>query len=166
MEAILRRRSIRRYQQKKVEKEKINKLLQAGMAAPSAGNEQPWHFIVIEKREKLNKLAKIHPYGHMLEEAPLAILVCGDLSQEKYEGFWVQDCSAATQNILIMAEDIGLGAVWLGVYPEQSRVKEISSYLEIPENVIPLALVSVGYPGNSKAPAERFLEKRIHQDQW
>ena len=92
------------------------------MSAPSAGNEQPWQFIVIRQRAILDAIPSIHPYSHMLKEAALAIAVCGDLSFEVYKGFWVQDCSAATQNILIAAHGLGLGAVWLGFYPLQDRV--------------------------------------------
>jgi nitroreductase len=96
MKEIFKRRSIRKYKDKKVEKEKIEKLLKAAVAAPSAGNEQPWHFVVIRDRNILNHLAEVHPYAKMLKDAPLAVAVCGDLNKQRHEGFWVQDCAAAT----------------------------------------------------------------------
>jgi len=166
MEAILFRRSIRKYTSQPVSQEVIKELLQAAMSAPSAGNEQPWHFIVIDDRQILNEIPKYHPYSKMLKEAPVAILVAGDVNLEKYKGFWVQDCSAATQNILIAAQAKGLGAVWLGIYPLEDRVKAIRQLLGIPENVIPLSLVSIGYPAEQKPPANRFNPARIHYNRW
>lgn len=166
MEAILFRRSIRKYTSQPVSQEVIKELLQAAMSAPSAGNEQPWHFIVIDDRQILNEIPKYHPYSKMLKEAPVAILVAGDVNLEKYKGFWVQDCSAATQNILIAAQVKGLGAVWLGIYPLEDRVKAIRQLLGIPENVIPLSLVSIGYPAEQKPPANRFNPARIHYNRW
>jgi len=121
MDEIFERRSIRKYKKKKVEEEKIEKLLKAATAAPSAGNEQPWHFIVIRDRDKLNHLAEVHPYAKMLKEASLAIAVCADLDKQRHEGFWVQDCAAATQNILLEAVSLDLGAVLIGAYPNQER---------------------------------------------
>src|SRR6056297_2569661 len=135
MEEIFERRSIRKYKDKEVEEEKIQKLLEAAVAAPSAGNEQPWHFIVIKDREKLDHLAEIHPYAKMLKEAPLAIAVCADLNKQRHQGFWVQDCSAATQNILLEAVSLDLGAVWIGAYPNQKREKVVSEALEVPNNI-------------------------------
>ncbi|HGE70115.1 TPA: nitroreductase family protein, partial [Candidatus Poribacteria bacterium] len=122
MQAILSRRSIRRYTDKPVSDEVVEQLLKSAMSAPSAGNEQPWHFVVIRDRQILNEIPKIHPYSGMLKEAPLAILICGDESLQKYKGYWVQDCSAATENLLIAVNALGLGGVWLGVYPIEDRV--------------------------------------------
>lgn len=146
MHEIFKRRSIRKYLDKPVAKEDIDDLLRAAMAAPSAGNEQPWEFIVVDDKNVLKKIADVHPYAKMLYEAPVAIVVCGDLNKEKHKGFWVQDCSAATQNILLEATDKGLGTVWIGVYPDDTRVKDISNIFGIPSNVIPLSIVAVGYP--------------------
>jgi nitroreductase len=122
MNAILNRRSIRKYKDIKVSDETIEQLLKAGMAAPSAGNEQPWEFVVLRDKEIMKKITEIHPYSQMLLSTDAAIVVCGDESKEVFKGFWVQDCSAAAENILIAAEDMGLGAVWLGVYPMADRV--------------------------------------------
>ncbi len=166
MEEIFERRSIRKYQDKNVEAEKIEKLLEAAVAAPSAGNEQPWHFIVIKDRERLAHLAEIHPYAKMLKEAPLAIAVCADLDKQKHEGFWVQDCSAATQNILLEAVSLDLGAVWIGCHPAEDREKEVSEYLEVPANFKTLSLISVGYPAEEKGRADRLSEDIIHYEKW
>ena len=166
MEAILSRRSIRRYTDKKVSDEVVKELLEAGMSAPSAGNEQPWHFVAITDHKILDEIPKIHPYSGMLKEAPLAILICGGESLQKYKGYWVQDCSAATENILIAANAIGLGGVWLGVYPIEERVDGIRKLLGMPEKVIPFALLSIGYPAEQKPPADRYNESRVHYEKW
>jgi len=166
MEAILTRRSIRRYTDKKVSDEIVKELLEAGMSAPSAGNEQPWHFVAITDHKILDEIPKIHPHSGMLKEAPLAILICGDESLQKYQGYWVQDCSAATENILIAANAIGLGGVWLGVYPIEDRVVGIRKLLGMPEKVIPFALLSIGYPAEQKPPANRYDESRVHYNIW
>lgn len=166
MEEIFSRRSIRKYKDKNIESEKIRKLLEAGAAAPSAGNEQPWHFIVIRDRERLDHLAEIHPYAKMLKKAPLAIAVCADLDKQKYDGFWVQDCSAATQNILLEAVSLDLGAVWLGAYPAEDREKKISSFLELPENIKTFSLISIGYPAEEKGRADRLKDDIIHYEKW
>ncbi|MBO3804054.1 MAG: nitroreductase family protein [Candidatus Brockarchaeota archaeon] len=166
LEAILSRRSIRRYGRREVPDEVVEKLLAAAMSAPSAGNEQPWHFVVIKDRELLDAIPRFHPYSQMLKEAPLAVLVCGDPALEKHAGFWVQDCSAATQNLLIAAHALGLGGVWLGVYPLEERVKGIRNLLKIPERIIPFALVSLGYPEEKKPPANRYDSSRVHINAW
>jgi len=166
MNAILSRRSIRKYTAQAVSDETITELLEAAMSAPSAGNEQPWRFLVIKDRETLNEIPRFHPYSRMLDHAPVAILVCGDKRLEKYEGYWVQDCSAATQNILIAVQAKGLGAVWLGIYPLEERVAEFRKLLDIPDSVIPFALISIGYPAEQKPPSERFDASRIHHERW
>lgn len=166
MEAILSRRSIRRYTQENVPEEVIQELLEAGMSAPSSGNQQPWQFIVIDDRKILDEIPKHHPYAQMLMEAPMAIAVCGDLHLEKNKGMWVQDCSAATENILIAAHAKGLGAVWLGVYPREKRILALRQLLNIPEHVMPLSIVAIGYPREQKPPVNRFKKERIHYNQW
>jgi nitroreductase len=166
MESIFNRRSIRRYTSKEVLEENLEKIIRAGMAAPSAGNEQPWHFIVINNRETLNEIIKFHPYSKMLQEAQYAIVVCGDLSLEKFEGYWVQDCSAATQNMLLMAQELGLGSVWLGVYPIEDRVNSLKKLLNLPESVIPLSILPIGYPAEEKEAINRYDEARVHKNRW
>jgi nitroreductase len=166
VQAVMGRRSIRRYTQAEVDDETVKQLLRAAMSAPSAGNEQPWQFIVIRQREILGAIPSIHPHSHMLKEAALGITVCGDLSLEVYKGFWVQDCSAATQNILIAAHGLGLGAVWLGFHPLEKRVFGLRKLLSMPEHIVPLSIVSIGWPAEHKAPAMRYLEERVHYDKW
>jgi nitroreductase len=166
MEAILSRRSIRKYTNEPVPNEIIKELLKAAMSAPSAVNEQPWHFIVIKDRKLLDEIPKIHPYSQMLRGASVAILVCGDLQLEKAKGFWHIDCSAATQNLLIAVQAKGLGAVWVGCYPREERIKPLQKLLGIPDHVIPFSLIPIGYPAEQKTPANRYNESRIHYDGW
>jgi nitroreductase len=166
LEAILSRRSIRRYQDKVVPAGLIDALLKAAMSAPSARNEQPWHFVVIQNRKILNEVPGFHPYAHMLIEAPLAIAVCADMNLLGDEAYWAQDCSAATENILIAAQAQGLGAVWLGVYPREDRVKDVQDLLALPAYVIPLCLISIGYPAEKKPPANRYQASRVHYNHW
>jgi nitroreductase len=166
MSVIFRRRSIRRYADRPVPGELVEKVLKAGMAAPSAGNGQPWQFVVLDDRAVLNRVTEILTYSQMLKEAGAAIVVCGDLTQEKAPGFWVQDCAAATQNMLLMATDLGLGSVWLGVYPAEERVNALKQLLQLPEPVIPLSIVSLGYPAEAKEPIDRFDQWRVHRNRW
>ena len=163
---ILTRRSIRAFLPKKVEEEKIEYLLKAAFAAPSAKNIQPWHFIVIRDRKILDEIPKFHPYSKMLYEAPLAICVCGESAKDKFNGYWILDCSAASENILLAANSLGLGSVWLGVYPRQERINELKNLLEIPEDITPLSLLAIGYPNEEKPPSERFKKERIHKEKW
>lgn len=165
-DAILTRRSIRRYTNQSIPDDLIEKLLIAGMHAPSARNKQPWHFIVVRKRELLDKISVIHPYAYMLKEAPLGIIICGDKKLEITEEYIVQDCSAATQNILLAAHGFGLGAVWLGIYPREPRIKALRELFSLPENIIPISMVSVGYPAEKKNYENRFKPDRVHFDSW
>ena len=163
---ILSRRSIRKYQQKTVEQDKVKKLIRAAMAAPSAGNQQPWHFVVITERDTLDRLAKKHPYGKMLHEAPLCIAVCGEPETSKRDVFWVQDCSAAMQNLLLAADSLGLGAVWLGIHPSEELKKSVNDALELPEYISPMGLASIGYPAEIKQPNCRYDEAKIHYERF
>lgn len=166
IEAILTRRSIRAYTDQPIPSETINLLLRAAMQAPSAGNQQAWQFIVLTERNRLNALAEVLPYGKMLTTAPLGIIVCGDLEIEKSTGYWIQDCSAATQNILLAAHGLGLGAVWLGVTPREERVREVRKVMGMPETVIPLCAIAVGYPAEKKSPTNRYEASRVHFNAW
>jgi nitroreductase len=168
MKNILERRSIRKYTGEPVSGQDRENLLKAAMAAPSAGNQQPWEFIVIDDREILNTMVGFHERGgyHMLGHTPLAIIVCGDLEKQMHKGYWIQDCSAAAENILLAAQSLGLGAVWLGVYPRENRVAKIKDLLKIPESAMPLCLISVGHPAEIKKPSERYNESRVHYNGW
>lgn len=164
---VLERRSIRKYTDRPVPEEHIITLLKAGMSAPSAGNERPWHFVVIRERSILDAVAGFHPYARMMTQAPVAILVCGDPELEKSKGFWAEDCSAATENILIEAQAIGLGSVWLGIHPREDRVKNMRRLIaRMPDHVVPFALLPIGYPAETKKPSDRWDETRVHHDMW
>ncbi len=166
VEAILTRRSVRKYTDQPVSDELVTELLRAAMAAPSAQNQQPWEFVVVRDRGLLEGLAAAHQYAGMTRHAQLAIIVCGDLSRERSPGFWVQDCAAATENLLIAANAVGLGAVWTGTYPRDERVAKVRALLGLPEHIIPLAVVPIGYPVERPAPADRFDPSRVHLDHW
>lgn len=164
IQTIFARRSIRKYTQEPVNEEQIQTLLEAAMAAPSASNRKPWQFVVVTERETLDALAESHRHGKMLFDAPLCISVCGDLTE--MERFWVQDCSAATENLLLAATALGLGAVWLGVYPRDERVKAVRQILALPEHITPLNLISVGHPAEEKRSRTQFDDARVHRESW
>lgn len=167
MKEIFSRRSIRKYKDQPVEQEKIEKMLRAGMFAPSAGNEKPWHFVVIKDRNTLNAITEFHPHAHMLSEAPLAIIVCADTSNVKYDGaFWVQDIAACIQNMLLEAESIGIGTCWCGVYPREELVGNMTSLLELPENIVPVSIVAAGYAAEQREVRDRYSASRVHNEKW
>ena len=166
LDAIFTRRSIRKYTDEPIGGEIVATLLKAGLQAPSAKNLQPWHIVVLTRREILDRIPKFHPYAAMLREAPLALLVCGDRQAQPMEGYWVQDCSAVTQNILLAAHSLGLGAVWLGVYPREDRIRGVCELLKLPLHITPLSLIALGRPDEKKEPADRFDPKKIHYNGW
>ena len=161
---IATRVSVRSYLDKPVEPAQIEQLLRAGMAAPSAVNRQPWHFVVVTDKAQLKALSKANPYAGMVAKAPLAIVVCGDMKKAldgKSREFWVQDCSAATENILLAANAMGLGAVWTGAYPSEERVKDISAILNLPEHIVPLNIIVIGYPDSENKPKDKWKPDNI-----
>jgi nitroreductase len=164
--ALHTRRSIRKYQEKDISGELVHKLLAAAMMAPSAGNEQPWHFILVTDGQQKERIAAVHPYVGMIRTAPLGILVCGDLSKEKYAGFWPQDCSAAMQNLLLAAHGSGLGAVWTGIYPLDERVTQFRDIFNLPAHVIPFGLAVLGWPAQQPTAHDRFDPTRVHANTW
>ncbi|MDQ1262880.1 MAG: hypothetical protein QG575_2061 [Euryarchaeota archaeon] len=166
LQAIKTRRSIRKFLNKPVSREMLKELLEAAMFAPSAGNEQPWQFIVLDEREFLDKVPNICATASMCRQPPLAILVCGDSSLEKYPEFWVQDCSAAIENLLLAAHSQGLGAVWVGIYPLNDRVEAFRRLLGLPVEITPFALVALGYPNEAPAMPNRYREDRVHYNGW
>jgi nitroreductase len=166
LKAILTRRSIRKYSEKKIPEEYYELLLKAGMHAPSARNKQPWHFILISDRQILHKLSKMNTSWQMLDDAANAIVVCGDRNLEDAESFIIQDCAAATQNILLAAHELGLGTVWLGVHPREDRLKPLIELLQIPGHILPVSMISVGKPDEYREQPERYNIERIHQDKW
>ena len=164
IQVIFARRSIRRYTAEPVSEADIRTLLEAAMAAPSGSNRKPWYFVVVTERETLDRLAEIHPHGKMLSEATLCIAVCGGPTQS--ERFWLQDCCAATENLLLAATALGLGAVWLGVYPREDRVAAVRQVLGIPDAMAPLNLISIGHPAEEKEPRTQYDEARVHRGRW
>jgi nitroreductase len=166
MNSIFSRRSIRKYLPKPVTHDLIENILKAGMNAPSAGDEQPWYFIIIDKHNLLQKISEIHPYAKMLKDAPVAILVCGDLKVLKFKDLWVQDCSAASENMLLAAHDLGLGAVWIGVYPTEILVKEVRDILNIPQHIEPFSIIGMGYPAEEKTGRLRYDKSKVHNNGW
>jgi nitroreductase len=138
------------------------------MCAPSAGNERPWHFIVITERSLLNSITEFHEHAQMLKQAPAAIIICADLTADRYPGanYWVQDCSAATENILLTATEKGLGSCWLGIYPIEKRIKGLTGLLGLPENVVPVSAIALGYPAETKNTGSRYDGSRVHRNHW
>lgn len=167
IQTILERRSIRKFLNKAVEPEKIRLALAAAMSAPSACNQQPWHFVVVSDLDTLKKLSEIHDGMRFVREASVAVVVLGEPARTVLECFWADDCAAATQNLLLAAHALGLGATWSGVNPEDAAtVAILREALALPESMVPFAVVPVGYPAEEKAPGDRLMEDRIHMDRW
>lgn len=163
IENIMARKSVRKYLEKKVEDEKVSTLLKAGMAAPTGKDTRPWEFVVVTDRAVLDTMAASLPYAKMLKEAPLAIVVCGDTTKSSY---WYIDCSAATENILLAAEALGLGAVWTAAYPYEDRMNVVAQNTGLPEHIRPLCVIPVGYPAMPHSPKNKYDESKIHQNKW
>ncbi|MBN1684929.1 MAG: nitroreductase family protein [Gammaproteobacteria bacterium] len=167
LEAILTRRSVRRFiQDKSVPADIVEKLLEAGMNAPSARNEQPWHFVVVDQRELLDKIPTVHPYSKMCLEAPLAIICCMDASTAMDDKFLAQDLGAAVQNIMLAARALGLGSVWLGVYPNEKLMNGLRELFGIPKQIMPFNIIPVGYTDMEQTSQPRYKKDRIHKNQW
>lgn len=163
-QTILSRTSVRAYTDQKVEKDKIEKLLRAAMAAPTAVNKQPWHFVVIEDKHVLEQIAEEIPTAKMAARAPLAITICGDMEKAlDGEGreFWVQDASAATENLLLAAHAMGLGAVWTSVYPIKDKVEATRALLKLPETIVPLGTIVIGYPKEKPLPKDKWKPENV-----
>ena len=169
VENIMTRTSIRNYTDQAISADTIETLLRAGMAAPTAVNKQPWHFVAVTDKEKLSGLATANPNAGMAAKAPLAIVVCGDMTKALEGGgraFWIQDCSAATENILLAAHALGLGAVWTGTYPNEERVAAVSEVMKLPEYIIPLCTIVIGYPAESPAPKDKWKPENISYNEF
>lgn len=160
---IFSRRSIRQYSGEPVSDAEITSLLQAGMAAPSASNRKPWHFVVVTDRQILQRLAEKHPFGRMIAHAAVGIAVCGDPA---ISDWWVQDCTAATENILIAVAGLGLGGVWLGCHGRPEREQAVRDVLAIPGRIGVLSLLSIGHPGEEKDARTQYNPARVHRDRW
>ncbi|HYW95190.1 MAG TPA: nitroreductase family protein [Bacteroidales bacterium] len=166
LETILKRRSIRQYSDKAVEREKTEKVIRAAMFAPSGVNRRPWHFIVVDDRNIMEKIMAVHPNSMMLKTAPQAILVCGDEQQQHDTGYWIADCGAATENLLLAATALGLGSCWIGVYPREHRMRAFSEIFNLPSHIRPFALVALGYASKEKETPQRFDPGKIYLNQW
>jgi len=166
LEAIMTRRSAREYAARPVPPGTAEHLLAAAMQAPFAGNEEPWHFIVIDDPEILSRIPTISPYAEISTPAPLAILVCIDLRLPKSRDFSLMACAAATENLLLAAHALGLGAVWTTVYPDPDRMLGFTNLFSLPDGVAGFALVTVGYPAVRPPPEDRYREDRVHRNGW
>lgn len=164
MNTIYRRRSVRKFLEKKTSEEDIKRILKAGMAAPSC----KWVFVVMQDRERFQKFLEVHPYATALKTADTVILVCADLNLEKEpgEGWWIQDCSAAIQNMLLEATDLDLGSLWLGVHPKQERIDFIKELCCLPDHVEPLGMVVLGTAVKEKSPIDRYLEDQVFYETY
>lgn len=165
---IMTRTSIRQFTDQPISKDTLDIIVKAGMAAPSAVNAQPWAFVIVTEKEVLDSLRDNHPYSN-LKTATAAIIVCGDL-QKAMEGkgqeYWIQDCSAASENILLAAHALGIGAVWCGVYPVDERIEAVRKVLELPEHIIPLNIITMGYPAQNPEPKDKFKPENVHYQKW
>ena len=165
-EALLDRRSIRKYNDQKINKEDIDKILKAGMYAPSAMNLQAWQFIVIDDKDILIETIKSIPYAEMLRQSAAAILVCGDSLIEKNESWLLQNCSAAIQNILLSSYGLGIGSCWIAIHGMDAVYQNIKAQFALPENIVPISLISLGYPDEVVNAEERFTEEKVYYNKW
>ncbi len=167
IQAIMTRRSVRRYTTEPVTETQLDVLLRAAMRAPSACNQQPWHFVVVTDAELLRRIPEVNPYAGMARSAPAAIVVCADPKlQQMCPGFWPQDCAAAIENLLLAAHASGLGAVWTAVHPDASREQRCREIFGIPEDVVPVGTVVLGHPAETPAPLDTYQADRIHRNGW
>ena len=161
MNNIFKRTSVRNYKDISVEDEKIELILKAAMAAPSAMNQQPWEFYVVTNREKLIELSDATPYSKMVKDSAVTFVVCyrNDSLREMFREI---DCAACTENMLLEIEDLGLGGVWIGVAPKEDNMENVRKIMDIPEILSPFALVACGYPEKEQAQKDRFNPERVH----
>lgn len=168
LDFIFSRRSIRKYLDREVPDHLIQDLLEAAMAGPSAVAKDPWHFIVLKERNTLDRLADVLPSGQMLRQSTAAFVVCGDITQANlgHESYMLQDLSAATENILLAANVLGLGTCWLGVHPRPERMEGIIHLFELPAHIIPMCAIAIGWPKDPPPARTRFNPDRIHREKW
>ena len=163
LQTIYTRHSVRSFTGEPVSKSQLDQLLKAAMAAPSAHNTQPWEFIVVTDHKILLQLREVLPYADMLDQAGAAICVCGKPDVSRH---WTQDCSAATENMLLAAHALGLGAVWTAVYPDETRVPATRKILGLPEDITPLNVIPLGIPKAAEKPHDKYQETKIHWEKW
>ena len=166
LNGIITRRSIRKYTNEPISQEKAEELISYGMFAPSARNRQPWHFVLLNDKEKFLKIEEFQPHTKMLKDAQWGIVVCGDENLAHTPEYWPVDCAAATENILLAAHGMGFGAVWLGIYPRPERVAAMKELLELPPHIHAFSIIAVGCPDQQIPQPERFKPERIHINKW
>jgi nitroreductase len=166
MDAVLNRRSIRKYTDEEVASEQVEGILEAAMAAPSANNLRPVHLVVVKERGVLDAISRIHPYAAMASHVNLAIIVCADTGAQPEPGYYAQDCSAASENILIEATDQGLGSVWCGIHPSKNRIQGFTELLRLPKGIVPFSLLLIGHPAEAKEPHSGYEKARVHLNAW
>lgn len=166
LDSIRTRRSVRRFTEEQIGEEQLELLLRAAMAAPSASNERPWQFVIVRDRGKLLDLAKATPFAKPLSGASVGLVVAADRREMKYPGFWVIDCSAAIQNLLLAAHAVGLGGVWIGVHPVAPFRWRVRRLVGLPRYIVPHSLVALGHPVRVPEPVDRFDEARLHSERW
>ena len=164
--AIQTRRSVRKYTEQHIDEEKLDAILRAGMASPTAGDSQSWRFVVVDDKKLLSDISSLSPYAAMAASAAMAIVVCADLKTEKYPGFWVQDCAAAMQNMLLAAHALGLGAVWCGIHPDKEREAAFRQAFNLPPNYAVFGLMVCVYPVDAPPPADRFDSAKVCHNQY
>lgn len=169
LNAIQTRASVRQFTGEKITNEQIQTLLRCAMSAPSAINKQPWAFVVVTEDSLIRQMGEAFPYSRCGNGAACAFVMCGDLSKAiegEGQGFWINDVSAATENLLLAAHAMGLGAVWTGVYPSSERTAQVQAMLGLPEHIIPMCIVPVGVPAEQPAVKQKFKEENIHYNRW
>jgi len=168
LDFIFSRRSVRKYEDKEVPGGMLQDLLEAAMAAPSAVARDPWHFIVLTDRTTINRLADVLTHGQMLRQATAAFVVCGDITQahDQLESYMLQDLSAAVENILLAANVLGLGTCWLGVHPRKERMDGIRALFQLPDNIIPMCGIAIGWPRDKPEARTRFNPDKVHRGGW
>ena len=168
LQFIFKRRSVRKFENMEIPKDMFNDLFEAAMAAPSAVARDPWHFLLIRNRKLLDEIVKILPHGQMLRQAPAAVIVCGDINKAHANeiSYMLQDLSAAVENILLAATALGLGSCWLGMHPRPDRIAGIRRLFSLPENIIPMCGIALGWPAEYPGPRTRYNPERVHMEKW
>lgn len=166
LQAIKTRRSIRKYRNNKISSDIIKDIIISAMYSPSAFDKQPWHFITVDKKEVFEEILKTATHAEMIKEASHAVILCGDMKLEENIGLLIQDISAATENLLLAAHSHGLGAVWVGIYPFEEVIAGLKETFKLPDNIIPISMAVIGYPGETPVQPERYKAERIHFNKW
>lgn len=166
---IMSRTSIRAYSDREVTSQQLDTLLRAAMAAPTARNQQPWQLVVVTDKVQLKALSEVMPSGKMAAQSQAVVVVCGDLGRAlpgDAAAYWIQDCSAATENLLLAAHSMGLGAVWCGVYPISERIAGVRRVLQLPDSIMPLNMIPIGWPAEHPQPKDKWMPEKVHYNRY